>query len=72
MDKWFGVQVPSQQEWDCLAKKFDRCKEQRQAVARKVLGHSVLDDDWLIFDDLLEKDYVGMCKLIKLLDEKAG
>jgi hypothetical protein len=72
VDKWFGVQVSGADEWNRFAIMFDRCKEMRQHVARRVLGHTVTESDADILCDMMANDISHMTKLLALLEEKAG
>lgn len=44
----------------------------REDIACKVLGHTVEEETWLIFDDMLHAEYGRLSKLLKVLDERAG
>ena len=71
-DYAFEIPVPDQETWDRVARKFDEVRQAHRTVARRVLGHATIEEDWLIFDDILTLEYERFMALLKLLDEKAG
>ena len=71
-DYTFEIPVPDKASLDRLVSKFESMKREHQIVARRVLGHSVADEDWIVFDDILTAEYERFRELLKLLDEKAG
>jgi hypothetical protein len=68
MYEWFGVRCPSDEKWNSFARRFDKIKAMRQDVSTRVLGHQVNDDDWMIFDEMLDREYSEMKRLLTLLD----
>ncbi len=68
--EWFGVRCPSEEKWNMFARKFDSVKALRQDIAKKVLGHEVDDQDWMIFDAMLSEEYTKMKSLLASMDDK--
>lgn len=71
-DYTFEISCPSAEHLEVLKKRFGECKKARESASRKVLGHAVEEEGWIIFNEILMADYSRMLKLLKVLDERAG
>ena len=66
------ISFPSEERLKSAVWKLEHVKKIKKDVVKKVLGHDAVDADWIIFDDMLSRQYDDMKKLLKMLDERAG
>lgn len=52
--------------------RIQKIREIRARIGYTVLGHEVDEEDWMLYDDMLNHEYNHMMALLTLLDEKAG
>jgi len=68
----FQISCPDEEHLEALQQHFDEYKQARDEVSRMVLGHSIQEEGWILFDDMLLAEYRRMMKLIQVLEERAG
>lgn len=71
-DYSFQISCPDEEHLETLKMHFDDYKQARDEVARRILGHTVKEEGWILFDEVLIREYDRMVKLLKVLDERAG
>ena len=73
MDKpSYSIYFPTDEQLQIAVNKLNACKRLRERVSQSVLGHEVVEKDWILFDEMLTMEYNRMQSLLKLLEERAG
>lgn len=73
MDKpSYSIYFPTDEQLQIAVNKLNACKRLREQVSQSVLGHEVVETDWILFDEMLTMEYNRMQSLLKVLEERAG